>query len=50
MSLHPAPVATGTGADNRDTAAHGQRTVTAALRVMGLADDGHFVNYHRVCP
>ena len=28
--------------------AHGQRTVTAALRVMGLADDCHFVNYHRV--
>jgi hypothetical protein len=28
--------------------ARGQRTVTAALRVMGLADERHFVNYHRV--
>lgn len=28
--------------------AHGQRTVTAALRVMGLGEDAHFVNYHRV--
>jgi hypothetical protein len=28
--------------------AHGQRTVTAALRVMGLSEDAHFVNYHRV--
>ena len=26
----------------------GQRTVTAALRVMGLANERHFVNYHRV--
>ena len=28
--------------------ARGQRTVTAALRVMGLSDEGCFVNYHRV--
>jgi hypothetical protein len=28
--------------------ARGQRTVTAVLRVMGLKDEGHFVNYHRV--
>ena len=26
----------------------GQRTVTAALRVMGLAQHRHFQNYHRV--
>lgn len=26
----------------------GQRTVTAILRVMGLSDEAHFVNYHRV--
>jgi DDE superfamily endonuclease len=26
----------------------GQRTVTALLRVMGLSDEKHFVNYHRV--
>lgn len=26
----------------------GQRTVTAALRIMGLGDDVHFQNYHRV--
>jgi hypothetical protein len=26
----------------------GQRTVTAVLRVMGLGDEKHFVNYHRV--
>src|SRR5512135_2627508 len=26
----------------------GQRTVTAILRVMGLGDEKHFVNYHRV--
>jgi len=26
----------------------GRRTVTAALRAMGLADDKHFTNYHRV--
>ena len=26
----------------------GQRTVSAALRVMGLAHDPHFQNYHRV--
>jgi DDE superfamily endonuclease len=26
----------------------GQRTVTAVLRVMGLGDERHFVNYHRV--
>ena len=28
--------------------APGRRTVTAALRAMGLADDKHFANYHRV--
>jgi hypothetical protein len=28
--------------------AHGQRTVTAVLRVMGLSADKHFQNYHRV--
>jgi hypothetical protein len=28
--------------------APGRRTVTAALRAMGLADDPHFTNYHRV--
>ena len=28
--------------------APGRRTVTAALRAMGLADDEHFTNYHRV--
>jgi hypothetical protein len=28
--------------------ARGPRTVTAALRVMGLAEERHFVNYHRV--
>ncbi len=28
--------------------APGKRTVTAALRVMGLAEDRHFQNYHRV--
>jgi hypothetical protein len=28
--------------------ARGQRTVTAVLRVMGLSDEKHFVNYHRV--
>ena len=28
--------------------ARGQRTVTAVLRVMGLSDESHFVNYHRV--
>ena len=26
----------------------GRRTVTAALRAMGLADSPHFTNYHRV--
>jgi len=26
----------------------GRRTVTAALRVMGLGDDEHFTNYHRL--
>src|SRR5215210_8708745 len=26
----------------------GKRTVTAALRVMGLSNDTHFQNYHRV--
>ena len=28
--------------------ARGQRTVAAILRVMGLGDEKHFVNYHRV--
>src|SRR3954471_4229925 len=28
--------------------APGIRTVTSALRVLGLADERHFVNYHRV--
>jgi len=28
--------------------ARGQRTVTAILRVMGLGNEKHFVNYHRV--
>lgn len=28
--------------------ARGKRTVTACLRVMGLSDEKHFVNYHRV--
>lgn len=28
--------------------ARGQRTVCAALRVMGLSDERHFQNYHRV--
>src|SRR5712691_7553757 len=28
--------------------APGQRTVTAALRVMGLSDEAQFQNYHRV--
>ncbi len=28
--------------------ARGKRTVTACLRVMGLSDEMHFVNYHRV--
>ena len=28
--------------------APGKRTVTSVLRVMGLSDDGHFQNYHRV--
>ena len=28
--------------------ARGQRTVTAVLRVMGLSDERHFVNYPRV--
>jgi hypothetical protein len=28
--------------------APGKRTVTAVLRVMGLSDDRHFQNYHRV--
>ena len=28
--------------------APGRRTVTAALRVLGLADSRHFTNYHRV--
>jgi hypothetical protein len=26
----------------------GKRTVTSALRIMGLADEQHFINYHRV--
>ena len=25
-----------------------QRTVTAAMRVMGLSEEKHFINYHRV--
>jgi len=25
-----------------------QRTVTAAMRVMGLSESRHFINYHRV--
>jgi hypothetical protein len=28
--------------------APGKRTITAALRVMGLSNDGQFQNYHRV--
>ena len=28
--------------------APGRRTVTAALRAMGLGDDDHFTNYHRL--
>lgn len=28
--------------------AHGKRTVTACLRVVGLSEDKHFQNYHRV--
>lgn len=28
--------------------ARGQRTVAAVLRAMGLSDESHFVNYHRV--
>jgi hypothetical protein len=28
--------------------APGKRTVTAALRVMGLSDEIHFQNYHRL--
>ncbi|GEM_PF-3173725 len=28
--------------------ATGKRTVTAALRIMGLSTDEHFQNYHRV--
>jgi hypothetical protein len=28
--------------------APGRRTVTSALRVMGLQDEAHFQNYHRV--
>ena len=27
---------------------NGRRTVASALRVMGLADDAHYTNYHRV--
>ena len=26
----------------------GKRTVTSALRIMGLSDEQHFINYHRV--
>lgn len=26
----------------------GQRTVAAAMRVMGLSEERHFINYHRV--
>jgi hypothetical protein len=28
--------------------ARGKRTVTSALRAMGLAQERHFTNYHRV--
>src|ERR1700746_2019666 len=28
--------------------APGKRTVTSALRIMGLSEDRHFANYHRV--
>lgn len=28
--------------------APGKRTVTAALRIMGLSEEKHFQNYHRV--
>ena len=28
--------------------APGKRTVTAALRIMGLSQEQHFQNYHRV--
>ena len=28
--------------------APGKRTVTSVLRVMGLSDERHFQNYHRV--
>ena len=28
--------------------APGKRTVTSALQIMGLADEKHFINYHRV--
>ena len=28
--------------------APGKRTVSAVLRVMGLSEDPHFTNYHRV--
>jgi hypothetical protein len=28
--------------------APGKRTVTSALRIMGLSQDRHFANYHRV--
>jgi hypothetical protein len=28
--------------------ASGKRTVTAALRIMGLSDEKHFINHHRV--
>lgn len=28
--------------------APGKRTVTSALRIMGLSDEKHFINYHRV--
>ena len=28
--------------------APGKRTVTATLRIMGLSDEQHFINYHRV--
>jgi hypothetical protein len=27
---------------------NGRRTVASALRVMGLADEAHYTNYHRV--
>jgi DDE superfamily endonuclease len=36
------------GVGGGGAAAPGQRTVTAVLRVMGLSQERHFQNYHRV--